>query len=248
MVCLRLLHSMGTVEEWCGVPRNLYAGSGSGLHASHEAPPTGDNNRRRQFKATLIYEMRGMHRMHVLCRAVIVSVCLCLVAAATAAVLGCLPGAGAGAARWYGIGQAPVVEAFAGEPALPVQAGAGRTHAGRGDDLNLLARVISAEAQGEPISGQVAVAAVILNRVRHPSFPKTLSGVIFQPHAFESVSNGLIWRRSPDQTAVAAARQALNGWDPTYGCVFFWNPSKPVSRWIWSRQIVARIGSHVFAR
>ena len=117
-----------------------------------------------------------------------------------------------------------------------------------GWDINLLARVVAAEAQGEPFAGQVGVAAVILNRVRHPSFPNTLSGVIYQPHAFESVTNGLIWRRTPDATAVSASRQAINGWDPTYGAVFFWNPSKPVSPWIWSRQIVVRIGQHVFAR
>jgi N-acetylmuramoyl-L-alanine amidase len=117
-----------------------------------------------------------------------------------------------------------------------------------GWDVNLLARVVAAEAQGEPYTGQVGVAAVILNRVRHPSFPNSLSGVIYQPHAFESVSNGLIWHRTPDVTAVSASRQAMNGWDPTYGATFFWNPSKPVSPWIWSRQIVLRIGQHVFAR
>jgi N-acetylmuramoyl-L-alanine amidase len=108
--------------------------------------------------------------------------------------------------------------------------------------------VVSAEAQGEPISGQVAVASVILNRIRDARFPNSLSGVVFQPHAFESVSNGLIWRRSPDKQALTAARQAMSGWDPTYGSVFFWNPSKPVSAWIWTRQIIARIGSHVFAK
>ncbi|HHW11028.1 MAG TPA: spore cortex-lytic enzyme [Firmicutes bacterium] len=118
----------------------------------------------------------------------------------------------------------------------------------RSEDLNLLSRVVAAEAEGEPHTGQVAVASVILNRVRHPSFPNTLSGVIFQPHAFESVSNGLIWRRTPSQQAINAARQALDGWDPTYGCLFFWNPAKAVSSWIWSRPIVTRIGNHVFAK
>jgi N-acetylmuramoyl-L-alanine amidase len=116
------------------------------------------------------------------------------------------------------------------------------------EDHNLLARVVAAEAEGEPLIGQVAVASVILNRVRHPSFPNSMSGVIFQPHAFESVSNGLIWRRSPSTAAFTAARQALSGWDPTYGAVFFWNPSKPVSPWIWSRSIIVQIGQHVFAR
>jgi len=119
---------------------------------------------------------------------------------------------------------------------------------GRTGDANLLARLVSAEAQGEPYQGMVAVAAVMLNRVKDPKFPSTMSGVIFQPGAFESVSNGLIWQRSPSNQAVSAARDALNGYDPTYGCLFFWNPSKPVSGWIWGRSIAVRIGKHVFAR
>lgn len=119
---------------------------------------------------------------------------------------------------------------------------------GRGGQVDLLARVVAAEAEGEPYQGQVAVAAVILNRVESSQFPNSLSGVVFQPHAFESVSNGLIWRRSPSREAISAARDALNGVDPTYGCIFFWNPSKPVSGWIWSRPVAVRIGSHVFAR
>lgn len=119
---------------------------------------------------------------------------------------------------------------------------------GRSGDIDLLARVVAAEARGEPYAGQVAVAAVMLNRVRDPRFPKTLSGVIFQPAALESVSNGLIWQRTPDGTAYKAARDALNGYDPTYGSVFFWNPYKRVSSWIWSRPIVTQIGKHVFAR
>lgn len=112
----------------------------------------------------------------------------------------------------------------------------------------LLARVVAAEARNEPYAGQVAVAAVILNRVADPRFPNTLAGVVYQPHAFESVSNGLVWARSPTSEEQRAARDALGGWDPSYGSVFFWNPSKPVSPWIWTRSIVARIGSHVFAR
>lgn len=119
---------------------------------------------------------------------------------------------------------------------------------GRGGQLDLLARVVAAEAEGEPYQGQLAVAAVIMNRVSSSQFPNSLSGVVFQPHAFESVTNGLVWRRSPSQQAISAARDALNGVDPTYGCLFFWNPSKPVSGWIWSRSIAVRIGSHVFAR
>ncbi|NMB46015.1 MAG: spore cortex-lytic enzyme [Firmicutes bacterium] len=129
---------------------------------------------------------------------------------------------------------------------------AGRQVASRGvarsDNIDLLARVIAGEAEGEPYSGQVAVGATILNRIANPRFPNTLSGVIFQPNAFESVSNGLIWRRAPSATAYRAARDAINGYDPTYGAIFFWNPSKPVNPWIWSRSIIVWIGRHVFAR
>ncbi len=117
----------------------------------------------------------------------------------------------------------------------------------RGDSEHLLARLVTAEAGAEPYTGKVAVAAVVLNRTKHPSFPNSVSGVIYQPMAFESVSNGWI-NKPPNRDSVRAARQALNGWDPTYGATFFWNPSKPVNRWIWSRSIVTRIGKHVFAR
>lgn len=115
------------------------------------------------------------------------------------------------------------------------------------DDVMLLARVVGGEAQNEPYLGQVAVAAVILNRVKSDQFPNTLAGVIYQPHAFESITNGIA-NRPPNQQAIKAAQDAMNGWDPTQGCLFFWNPAKPVSKWIWSRTIVTRIGAHVFAR
>lgn len=117
----------------------------------------------------------------------------------------------------------------------------------RGDSETLLARLVNAEAGAEPYTGKVAVAAVVLNRVRHPSFPNTIPGVIYQPMAFESVSNGWI-NRPPTREAVKAARQALNGWDPTYGALYFWNPAKPVNAWMWTRTIITRIGKHVFAR
>ncbi|MFZ5899046.1 MAG: cell wall hydrolase [Bacillota bacterium] len=118
----------------------------------------------------------------------------------------------------------------------------------RDDSVHLLARVIEGEAGGEPFIGKVAVAAVIMNRVRSALFPNTLAGVIYQRHAFESVSNGLIWRKSPSAEAYRAARQAMAGWDPTGGAIYFWNPSKPVSPWIWTRRIITQIGRHVFAR
>lgn len=125
--------------------------------------------------------------------------------------------------------------------------GGGSRSASRADDSELLARVISAEAKGEPYEGQVAVGAVILNRVRDSRFPNSLAGVVYQTHAFESVSNGAIYQPATAST-IRAARDALNGWDPSGGAVFFWNPSKPVSGWIWSRPIIKRIGNHVFAR
>ncbi len=114
-------------------------------------------------------------------------------------------------------------------------------------DLNLLAHLISAEARGEPYVGQVAVGAVVLNRVRHPSFPNSIAGVIYQPGAFESVANGQI-NLPPTVSAINAARDALNGWDPTGGALYFFNPAKTTNKWIWSRPIVAVIGNHVFAR
>lgn len=121
------------------------------------------------------------------------------------------------------------------------------TAVSRSDDLDLLARVVSAEAKGEPYVGQVAVAAVILNRVRDSRFPNTLAGVIYQTDAFESVSNGTIYSPATS-TARQAAQDALNGWDPSGGALYFWNPSKTVSRWVWSRTIVTQIGNHVFAK
>jgi len=94
----------------------------------------------------------------------------------------------------------------------------------------------------------VAVAAVLLNRVDDARFPKSLEGVIYEPDAFESVSNGRIYSTPPTSADLQAARDALNGWDPTYKSVFFWNPSKPVNPWIWSRTITTQIGNHIFAR
>lgn len=113
-------------------------------------------------------------------------------------------------------------------------------------DLNLLARCVYAEARGEPYTGQVAVAAVVLNRVKSASFPNTIAGVIYQPYAFTAVNDGQI-NLSPNSTAYKAAQDALNGWDPTYGCLYYYNPSTATSSWIWSRQTVVTIGKHVFA-
>jgi N-acetylmuramoyl-L-alanine amidase len=116
------------------------------------------------------------------------------------------------------------------------------------DNLDLLARVISGEAEDEPYSGKVGVGAVLLNRMQSSAFPHTLAGVVFQPGAFESVSNGLIWWRQPSADDFRAAVAALSGWDPTYGALYFWNPSKPVNPWVWTRQILTQIGRQIFAR
>lgn len=116
------------------------------------------------------------------------------------------------------------------------------------DEVDLLSRLIMGEATGEPLAGQVGVGAVVLNRTRDPGFPGTIPGVCYDPDAFESVTNGLIWSRTPAESETRAAELAINGWDPTGGALFFWNPSKPVSPWIWSRAIITQIGSHVFAR
>lgn len=113
-------------------------------------------------------------------------------------------------------------------------------------DLNLLARCVYAEARGEPYTGQVAIAAVVLNRVKSSDFPNTISGVIYQPWAFTAVNDGQI-NLTPNDTAYKAAQDALNGWDPTYGCLYYYNPSTATSSWIWSRKIVIKIGKHNFA-
>ncbi len=114
------------------------------------------------------------------------------------------------------------------------------------NDLYLLAKCVYAESRGEPYTGQVAVAAVILNRVKSPSFPNTISGVIYQPYAFTAVNDGQI-NLTPNSTAYKAAQDALNGWDPTYGCLYYYNPATATSSWIWSRKTVVTIGKHVFA-
>lgn len=116
------------------------------------------------------------------------------------------------------------------------------------NDVWLLAELIMGEAAGEPFIGKVAVAAVVLNRTRNPRFPNTIAGVIFEPGAFESVTNGQMWALPPTPDAIRAAELALAGWDPTYGALYFWNPTKPVSGWIWTRPINMQVGAHVFAR
>ncbi len=112
-------------------------------------------------------------------------------------------------------------------------------------DINLLARVISAEARGESYEGQVAVGAVVLNRIEHSSFPDTMSGVIYQSGAFSCI-NDSNWNQPVAASAKKAAQDAINGWDPTGGAIYYYNPKKTTNKWMLSRPIIKTIGNHVF--
>lgn len=112
-------------------------------------------------------------------------------------------------------------------------------------DVALLARLISAEARGESYEGQVAVGAVVMNRIAHPSFPNTLSGVIYQRGAFSCMDDGQ-FDEPVAQSAYAAARDAMNGYDPTGGAIYYFNPVTATSQWIWSRPLIVQIGKHRF--
>ncbi|WP_425454577.1 spore cortex-lytic enzyme [Gracilibacillus dipsosauri] len=113
------------------------------------------------------------------------------------------------------------------------------------NDIKLMANAVYGEARGEPYQGQVAVAAVILNRVESPSFPNTISGVIFEPRAFTAVSDGQIWL-TPNEKARRAVLDAINGWDPTGEAIYYFNPNTATSDWIWSRPQIKKIGKHIF--
>ncbi len=126
----------------------------------------------------------------------------------------------------------------------PGGGGGGGSDAKSGD-LYLLARLISAEARGEPYVGQVAVGAVVLNRVEHPSFPNSISGVIYQPGAFSCLDDGQ-FNEPVAESAYRAARDAMNGWDPSYGAIYYFNPATATSAWIWSRPLIVQIGNHRF--
>lgn len=143
---------------------------------------------------------------------------------------------------------------------LPPQAGAGN-NAGKPEtkipaantkgftdkDLKMMANAVYGESRGEPYLGQVAVAAVILNRVESSQFPNTPTGVIFQPGAFTAVADGQIWL-TPNASAMKAVKDALSGWDPTDGCLYYFNPETATSKWIWSRPQYKTIGKHIFCR
>lgn len=131
--------------------------------------------------------------------------------------------------------------------ALGMQPTGGSSGGGSGSsgDLALLARLISAEARGEPYEGQVAVGAVVLNRVDHPSFPNTISGVIYQSDAFTCLYDGQ-FDQPVAESAYRAAQDAMNGWDPSYGAIYYFNPATATSAWIWSRPLIVTIGRHRF--
>ncbi len=116
-------------------------------------------------------------------------------------------------------------------------------------DIQLLARAVNGEARGEPYEGQVAVAAVILNRVKHSSFPNTISGVIYQPGAFTAVSDGQINVPIDSKSTVyKACQDAMNGWDPSNGAIYYFNPDTATNKWIWSRPLIVKIGKHRFCK
>ena len=114
-------------------------------------------------------------------------------------------------------------------------------------NVNLLARVIYGEARGEPYTGQVAVGAVVMNRVKSSSFPNTISGVVYQNGAFDAVKDGQV-NLTPNDTAKKSAQEAINGWDPSYGSIYYFNPSTATNKWIWSRPMTVTIGKHRFCK
>ena len=127
--------------------------------------------------------------------------------------------------------------------ALGIRASSGAVN--NDSNVELLARLISAEARGEPYVGQVAVGAVVMNRTRHPSFPSTIEGVIYQRGAFSCIDDGQFYQPVAD-SAYRAAREALAGSDPTGGAIYYYNPAKTTNKWIWSRPVLTTIGKHRF--
>lgn len=141
-----------------------------------------------------------------------------------------------------------VVDGIAGPKTLEklnVSANKNQTSKNPSTDADLLARVISSEARGEPYTGQVAVGAVILNRVEHPSFPNTLAGVVYQPGAFTCMVDGQI-NEATAESSKRAAQDAINGWDPSGGAIYYYNPDKSTNQWIFSRPVITVIGKHRF--
>ncbi len=156
------------------------------------------------------------------------------------------------AVRWFQSKNGLTVDGIAGKNTLAAMgifnsSNSSSSSSTNSNDLNLLARLVYGEARGEPYTGQVAVAAVVLNRVKSSSFPNTIAGVIYQNGAFDVVSDGQI-NLTPNSTAKKAAQDALNGWDPTYGAIYYFNPKTATNKWIWSRPMTVTIGNHRFCK
>ena len=158
------------------------------------------------------------------------------------------------AVRWFQSKNGLTVDGIAGKntlAAMGINSSSNNTGSNANttssNDLNLLSRLVYGEARGEPYSGQVAVAAVVLNRVKSSSFPNTVAGVIYQRGAFDVVTDGQI-NLAPDSNAKKAAQDALNGWDPSYGAIYYFNPNTATNRWIWSRPVTVSIGQHRFCK
>ena len=154
------------------------------------------------------------------------------------------------AVRWFQQKNGLNVDGQVGDQTLaalgmPVSGAGSGGGGGSSGSMDLLARLISAEARGEPYEGQVAVGAVVLNRVEHPSFPNSIAEVIYQPGAFSCLDDGQ-FDEPVAESAYRAAQDAVNGWDPSYGAIYYFNPSTATSKWIWSRPLIVNIGKHRF--
>lgn len=155
------------------------------------------------------------------------------------------------AVKWFQSKNGLVVDGIAGTKTLQAMgiynSSSSLSSSSNSNNLNLLARLVYGESRGEPYTGQVAVAAVVLNRVKSSSFPNTISGVIYQSGAFDVVRDGQI-NLTPNSTAIKAAQDALNGWDPSYGAIYYFNPATATNKWIWSRPMTVTIGNHRFCK
>ena len=148
------------------------------------------------------------------------------------------------AVMWFQRKNGLKVDGIAGPATLAAMGIFKKTSGGQGN-INLLARLISAEARGEPYTGQVAVGAVVLNRIEHPSFPDTMAGVIYQKGAFTCLTDGQ-FNQQVSESAYRAAWDALNGWDPSGGAIYYYNPKTATNAWIRKRRVITTIGTHVF--
>lgn len=154
------------------------------------------------------------------------------------------------AVKWFQSKNGLSVDGIAGSKtlaAMGITTNSTSASSNSSSDLNLLSRLVYAEARGESYTGQVAVASVVLNRVKNSSFPNSVAGVIYQQGAFSVVNDGQI-NLTPNQTAISAAQDAINGWDPSYGAIYYFNPNTATSSWIWSRPVTVVIGNHRFCK